>query len=83
MCGGVCVESECVVVLQVSLGLSSVNTVMEGYLLKRNNRGRWKRRWMVLNNTHLYGFNSPQDPFCSLSIELMFSSVRPLNMASR
>lgn len=68
---------------QASLGLSPINTVMEGYLLKRNNRGRWKRRWMVLNHTHFYGFRSPQDPFCSLVIDLLFSSVKPLNMASR
>eukprot|EP01114_Cavostelium_apophysatum_P019181 TRINITY_DN6106_c0_g1_i1.p1 TRINITY_DN6106_c0_g1~~TRINITY_DN6106_c0_g1_i1.p1 ORF type:complete len:984 (-),score=238.92 TRINITY_DN6106_c0_g1_i1:21-2972(-) len=49
-----------------------------GYLMKKNARHRWKRRWIVVDNENLFVFKSRESEEHKVAISLLTCSVKSL-----
>eukprot|EP01090_Pellita_catalonica_P009631 TRINITY_DN2075_c0_g1_i1.p1 TRINITY_DN2075_c0_g1~~TRINITY_DN2075_c0_g1_i1.p1 ORF type:complete len:888 (+),score=176.31 TRINITY_DN2075_c0_g1_i1:252-2915(+) len=64
-------------------GGSLTEFICAGFLNKQNKIGRWKRRWVTLDNKRLLCYKNNQDPHPSTVIDLLFSSVKPYPIPNR
>eukprot|EP01119_Soliformovum_irregulare_P023508 TRINITY_DN8210_c0_g1_i1.p1 TRINITY_DN8210_c0_g1~~TRINITY_DN8210_c0_g1_i1.p1 ORF type:complete len:457 (-),score=93.37 TRINITY_DN8210_c0_g1_i1:416-1786(-) len=54
------------------------NVLLEGYLMKKNSRHRWKRRWIVLNSENLCCYQTRDHVEPKVVIPLLLCSVKKL-----
>ena len=61
----------------LSSSTTKVKSIKEGYLMKKNARRRWKRRWIVLSDTYLYFYkNGKENQEPKKTIPLLTCSVK-------